>query len=462
MSIFGQVWLWSLLAFVVGALLTWLVLVLPARKRIRELESSLATVHAETSRLPAGVSLGGGAAAAAGGTAYFTKPSHDELDEEFAAAEEPQVPQAPKPAYPETLTEQEPAQHWTEPVEEQAPEPAERTQYIPDAVEEPAPEPVHTPLQTRTFEPEPEHADESDEYEAEYRTAPEVEPEPDPEPAAERTQYIPAAQLEPEPEPEPEPANPYAAAATEYLQPASKLDVEPEPEPEPEPQPLLPGDGPYRSRLEIQLDPEGVETQPEPVSLFSPASRVDTEQPPVETNWFEREEELQDPPAYAFGSDEEAKAGLLDSEPETPAEATQVLPKRTPRGTVRGGFEPPQPIQPSMRAIERREPDLSGGQSGSLFEPAVQPGDAMPAPEPPPARQAAAPVSESVPPGPFGPGSAMPRPGGGRPADDFSVKASVTALRYCTEDSVQFPKMVAEVWFRSAADAERVGFRPLG
>ncbi|MEV6905618.1 hypothetical protein [Amycolatopsis sp. NPDC051071] len=453
MSIFGQVWLWSLLAFVVGALLTWLVLVLPARKRIRELESSLAATHAESSRLPAGVTFGAGAAAAAGGTAYFTKPSHDELDEEFAAAEEP------KPAYPETLTEHEPAQPWTEPVEEKDPEPSEYAEYTAgDVVEETAPEPVHTP--TRTFEPE-------EEYEAEYRTAPDTEPES----SAERTQYIPAAQLDPEPlpepEPEPQPANPYAAAATEYLQPASQLDIEPEPLPEPEPEPLpepqpvLPGDGPYRSRLEIQLDPEGVETQPEPVSLFSPSSRVDTEQAPVETNWFEREEELQHPPAYAFGSDEEAKAGLLDSEPQTPAEATQVLPKRTPRGTVRGGFEPPQPITPSMRAIERREPELSGGQSGSLFEPAVQPGDSMPAPEPPPARQTAAPVSESVPPGPFGPGSAMPRPGGGRPADDFSVKASVTALRYCTEDSPQFPKMVAEVWFRTATDAERVGFRPL-
>ncbi|RSN19016.1 hypothetical protein DMC63_16400 [Streptomyces sp. WAC 05977] len=438
MSIFGQVWLWSLLAFVVGALLTWLVLVLPARKRIRELESSLATAHAETSRLPAGVSLGAGAAAVAGGTAYLAKPSHDELDEEFAAVEEPS-----KPAYPETLTEQEPAQQWTEPADEPVKDAPE------DVHEEPEPE--HSP--TQVFEPE-------EEYEAEYRTAPQPdsEPEPDQEHPAERTQFIPAALPEPEPEPEPEPANPYVAAATDYLQPGSKLDVEPEPEPEP--QPPAPAEGPYRSRLEMQLDPEGAETQPEPVSLFSPASRVETEQAPVETNWFEREEELHDPPAYAFGSDEEAKAGLLDSEPETPAEATQVLPKRTPRGAVRGGFEPPQPIQPSMRAIERREPELSGGQSGSLFEPAVQPGDAMPAPEPPPARQVA-PVAESVPPGPFGPGSAMPRPGGGRPADDFAVKASVTALRYCTEDSPQFPKMVAEVWFRTAADAERVGFRPL-
>lgn len=427
MSIFGQVWLWSLLAFIVGAILTWLVLVLPARKRVRELESSLATAHAETSRVPAGVTLGAGAAAAATGTAHLAKPSYrdelDELDEEFAAAEEP------KPAYPETLAEHEPAQ---------------------------MPEPVHTPLATRTFEPKDAY---EAEFEAEYRTAPEtdVDLQPAPAPAAaETTQYIPAAHVEPEPEPEPKPANPYVAAATEYLQPASQLDVELEPEPEPEPQPPA-GEGAYRSRLEIQLDPEGAEAQPEPVSLFQPASR---EEPPAETNWFEKEE-TPEPSAYAFGADEDAKAGILDSEPEALAEATQVLPKRMPRGTVRGGFEPAQPIQPSMRAIERREPDLSSGQSGSLFEPAVQPGASMPpVPEPPLARQVT-PPAEEVPPGPFGPGSAMPRPGGGRPADDFAVKASVTALRYCTEDSAQFPKMVAEVWFRSAADAERVGFRPL-
>jgi hypothetical protein len=55
----------------------------------------------------------------------------------------------------------------------------------------------------------------------------------------------------------------------------------------------------------------------------------------------------------------------------------------------------------------------------------------------------------------------MPRPGGGRPSAEFTVKASVTALRFCTEDSSQFARMVAEVWFRSSADAERVGFRVL-
>ncbi|MFS8097977.1 hypothetical protein LFM09_12620 [Lentzea alba] len=41
MNVFGQVWLWSLLAFVAGVLLTWLVMVRPARQRIADLEDQL-------------------------------------------------------------------------------------------------------------------------------------------------------------------------------------------------------------------------------------------------------------------------------------------------------------------------------------------------------------------------------------------------------------------------------------
>jgi hypothetical protein len=40
-NIFGQVWLWSLLSFVAGVLLTWLVMVRPARKQIANLEDQL-------------------------------------------------------------------------------------------------------------------------------------------------------------------------------------------------------------------------------------------------------------------------------------------------------------------------------------------------------------------------------------------------------------------------------------
>jgi hypothetical protein len=147
---------------------------------------------------------------------------------------------------------------------------------------------------------------------------------------------------------------------------------------------------------------------------------------------------------------------------ETAPEPTHGLPKRQRRDSRREGFDSRKPIPPSMRAVERRDSSshTSTGHRGSLFEPTVQPGQvAASAPEPPPARNPS--PADSVPVGPFGPGSAMPRPGGGRPSEEFGVKASVTALRYCTEESAQFPRMVAEVWFRTPGDAERVGFRPV-
>src|SRR3954453_19888756 len=47
MPIFGQVWLWSLLAFLLGALLCWVLVVLPVRRRISALESRLAALRAD-------------------------------------------------------------------------------------------------------------------------------------------------------------------------------------------------------------------------------------------------------------------------------------------------------------------------------------------------------------------------------------------------------------------------------
>ncbi|GLZ40033.1 hypothetical protein [Actinokineospora sp. NBRC 105648] len=108
----------------------------------------------------------------------------------------------------------------------------------------------------------------------------------------------------------------------------------------------------------------------------------------------------------------------------------------------------------------------------SLFEPILPADEAAAeakAVPPPPHRlrgartfqQSSSGVDPFVPPGPFGPGSAMPLPGGRSPSSEYTIKASVTALRYCSPDSPKFDRTVAEVWFRSVADAERVGFRPL-
>ncbi|MBE8517647.1 hypothetical protein ILP97_09040 [Amycolatopsis sp. H6(2020)] len=408
MSIFGQVWLWSLAAFFVGVLLTWLVLVLPLRKSVRRLESSLAQAHADAARTPAN-------AAAVGGGA-FRRP-------------EPE-PSRQETSYPGTLV---------------AAPPIHRDDVHDDIDEDFAELDAQVPLRMPPTEP--------------FVRTPEPEPEEDDPYRSAATQF-----LTPDDEPEPEPDR---ATATQYLAPVGdSFDDDAEPE------------SPALSRIE--QDPAGSLFQPPSGEAAAEPDWFDHEAPSSQRSAFEEpvertryigehpgsvrkvDPEEVEPPKYAFGG--EIAESELDVPPETPAEATQVLPKRQPRDAVRGGFDAPQPIQPSMRTVERREPDLSGAHSGSLFEPSVQPNQAaaaaaVVAPEPPPARQAA---GDSVPPGPFGPGSAMPRPGGGAPSDSFAVKASVTALRYCTEESAQFPKMVAEVWFRTAEDAERVGFRPLG
>jgi hypothetical protein len=381
MSLFGQVWLWSLLAFVIGVLLTWFVLVLPARNHVRELESRLAQAHAQASRSAEPM--------VPTNTAYLSQPAVFE--------QEPYIRQ----------------ESYAQPEQYEAGE-----QY---AQAEEQPEQEHN----RHVAAEPEVAAWAEGPVAEYE-----------------------ARLEPDREPDPGDFHP----ATEYLQYVEReLSVEPlsvEPEHEPslfQPEPALADFHPDPDWFELEVVPER-----------SPFEEPPGSEPVKET------EVTQVVSAYEFDQDGEEQ-GEQPVVPDLPADATQVLPKRQPRQSPLGGLDAPRSIQPSMRAIERRElnSDLSGVQSGSLFEPSVEPGmyGRPLAPEPPPARDAM-PV-DSAPPGPFGPGSAMPRPGGGRPSDDFTVKASVTALRYCTDESSQFQRMVAEVWFHTPEDAERVGFHPL-
>ncbi|MBM7770422.1 hypothetical protein JOD54_000626 [Actinokineospora baliensis] len=163
----------------------------------------------------------------------------------------------------------------------------------------------------------------------------------------------------------------------------------------------------------------------------------------------------------------------------TPERNSSVLPKRIPSkpqnrfpfgvqtATATATTPAPAPVVPEPEPALQTTPD----RERSLFEP-ILPADlseAKQAPPPPPNRlrgartlqQSPTGMDPFVPPGPFGPGSAMPLPGGRSPSSEYTIKASVTALRYCAPESAKFDRTVAEVWFRSVADAERVGFRPL-
>jgi hypothetical protein len=130
------------------------------------------------------------------------------------------------------------------------------------------------------------------------------------------------------------------------------------------------------------------------------------------------------------------------------------LPKRVPS---KPPTRTPFGVQTTSPATPMGNAESASDSSRALFEPIVPAGDG-PAVPPPPHRMRG--VANGR--GPFGAGSAMPLPGGGAPSPEYTVKASASAMRYCTPESEKFERTVAEVWFRSASDAERVGFRPLG
>ncbi|WP_424190006.1 hypothetical protein ACOBQX_14460 [Actinokineospora sp. G85] len=223
------------------------------------------------------------------------------------------------------------------------------------------------------------------------------------------------------------------------------------------------------------------ESQPEPAPQTPPLPKRPPRTAPAaeQTTFTEPEPE----PAADSALPQDLSASYTTPAPQRPG---GPLPKRTPakprtrvpfgvQTTAPGGQEPPLPAA-VVAEIPPEPDDAQGTRERSLFEPIV-PVDHQPAKEPVAAAVAAAPqrrrggrtpnttgiggVDPFVPPGPFGPGSAMPLPGGRPPSSEFTIKASVTALRYCSPESPKFDRTVAEVWFRSVDDAERVGFRPL-
>jgi hypothetical protein len=408
MQIFGQVWLWSLGSFLLGAFFTWLLLVRPMRKRLIELE-----------------------------------------DEPGPARPEPVPTRIAEPAGPGLMP--------------------------------PAPPQPQGPNAGQGSGPGPNAADKflDDLFETQTKAVP------------------------PFPSTTPAPMAPPAPVAL----PTRPAPVQPSPEPiqsRPAPQPVAPADD------DTELSDNPFQRFTESTTVFVPPSNlpVPPEVSPSGEDWFAKENE--DPQAITDVEDDEVVddggtiftqhttpipaeviRALDESQPpaapeHAPAELTQTMPPPARHGyddhddedfqpaeehlQELSGYEEPA-YQPAPEAVEafvaheyepeplpvrtyqgRREVTPETEMGRSLFEPVV----------PVAADQGETDEDdEFVPPGPFGPGSAMPLPGGGSPAPEFNVKASVTALRYCTQDNPQFDRIVAEVWFRTPSDAERVGFRVL-
>lgn len=438
-SLFGEVWFWSLLAFLIGAVLTWVLLVRPAQQRVQQLE-----------RRP--------------------RPP---------ARRAPGRPQQPEAGYPQPALSEwpggQPQGFVGEPEQQQPPHPP--TQWLErDSLHGSEQQLGVYPADEEFFEREAQ-ADAAtrgeDVVDQGYRAAP-VEEEPEGslfEPAdytdyTDYTEYLNRVERAEDVEP-----RPHGGGLDAALNPADAGVIDDRLDESAYAPPLEQFDDldtrttayddldtTTRAVGQQQVEDEAPES---PGGLFAPTPQAAPYESaytqPVEESLFEPETQAQ-PEA----PEEEERATEAAASPDI--DPATGLPKRRRGATsrIRGGFEPPRPIQPSVRPIARREPQAENVSSGSLFEPSSDTGESGYAAD---AGQHGSRGHDgdraAVPAGPFGPGSAMPLPGGGRPAPSFTVKASVTALRYCTEDSPQFDRMVAEVWFAGVADAERVGFRPL-
>ncbi|HVK22252.1 MAG TPA: hypothetical protein VM677_12925 [Actinokineospora sp.] len=214
--------------------------------------------------------------------------------------------------------------------------------------------------------------------------------------------------------------------------------------------------------------------EPEPVAPFTQA------EPEPEPTQFVHVPPVAEPEpevaaSAAFGV-EPVKEPTVAYAQSNPGGSPSALPKRIPAkpgGRFPFGIQTTTPAQPEPLPVATADVPVAAStvdRERSLFEPVRSADEAESAASLPPPRvrrsrtalkQAPTGIDPFVPPGPFGPGSALPLPGGSSPSGEYTIKASVTALRYCAPESARFDRTIAEVWFRSVADAERVGFRPL-
>jgi hypothetical protein len=498
MPIFGQVWLWSLLAFLLGALLCWVLVVLPVRRRISALESRLAALRADA-KVGAALERSRVADRSDSDPRPGEREARDEIRAETLtrAYALPGVQNPPAAPYGGVDAPAEfGAPHLSEP-SASAPQPAPGDPGWFDEREEAAAaqrahseaydgdegdDEEHGTIFTRRTAPIPREeilrrgdlAAPQPEPDSDSRAAHrlgEARVDEDAEPEAAQTTFLPTI-LEPaEPaEPaEPEPEARHAMAAHDMFTPRSEQ-IQPEPaqyeavqyesvqhEPVQYEQIQRAPALPERVRSESQLRPEQIQREQSVLP-----ERVRPERRRSELSMSSEVSSPALSPAAAERTTVQPRVGAeITVQPEP---SPSALPKRIPAKPQHRhpfGVAVSTPPQPTVA-------ETGGDRPRSLFEPVVPAEGDQEAMPPPPSHLPAggSPVasgnSRPSAPGPFGPGSAMPLPGGGSPAPEFTVKASVTALRYCTPDSIQFGRTVAEVWFRSAADAERVGFRPVG
>ena len=378
--LFTQVWLWSLASFALGALLTWLLFVRPARRR---LEHALVELSHHDG--------------------YYDQPGYDR-DFDGSAYDE----------YVEQNT-------------------AEQVEYDGSAYDEPerpldllTEQPTVAPrayVAAQESAPEPETGDEP--TVAEFERSPQVA-------------WVPA-EVPPQPEPA-QPGNTWFRRSDEELDAAS-------PDTDPAVTAVQPGVAdaePVAAATEDPQEEPRDDLSGQLRSLFAP---VEGGNPAAETGYI--------PPVGADATAVLPKVPSEDSEPkhaqaggdlDAPGQVAGELPRRTPSLT---GEAPqaelphiPEALWQRVEASKSRPADLdepgTGGPAG------IKPGENL----------------DDDPNLPRRTPGAHPHPGRGFAGNGPMIKGHSASRQYHSPDSPQYDDIVADVWFRTPADAETAGFAP--
>jgi hypothetical protein len=471
MPIFGQVWLWSLLAFLLGTALCWLVAGRPARRRIAELEARLARMRAEAAASP-GAEVAAGEARVAGGVGNSGQaespasgfdnrdndPGPETLTRAYAlpgirdsappdeAAERGALWLSPTTT-PDEVPQNRAGTHQRQETGA-GPLPAGSTQYLGvfgAPLGEPqssADRPATTSRGARGWfedQPEDERAQVSSPATA-RRDRHALDTRNDDDGGGTIfTEHTSSAHgkavRQPQGvtgEPNADVARPPRSPSSTVAGPAGAVDRR-----------GMPGSDTGTDRpAPVSNEPTGTEPSKTRESAFQAGEKSTPRVSPVE--------------ATSRGSFVASRGPApLPEAGSQPKRTPGMLPKRVPsKPQKRTPFGVPT-VSPATITTS------SGGErTRALFEPIV-PVESTANAVPPPPHRLRNREGQTGQGGPFGSGSALPLPGGASPSPEFTVKASVAAMRYCTQESSQFGRTVAEVWFRAPADAERAGFRPL-
>ena len=489
--LYGQTWLWYLIAFLIGLLLAWLLLVRPQQRRLRALQAGSPAVAgrapshdaapsgaapsgaAPSGAAPSGAAVGGaavgGAAVAAAATASAGRHSDTTPDAEGArsGSDEPTASIAGAHRAPDEPTEAIPDAHGgsDEPTASIAGAhraPDEPTEAIPDA-HGGSDEPTATIPEAFAVSDAPTEtvADVHAESDAPTESLPVVDPGADA-PTGEIPVVTPESEAPTEVLPAVDPAlstldtanftsadagsetastmpaeGPRSAAASGTA--AGAVGLTKQAADDREDGDPVPGE-PASDR------PHDVADEPAAPERLTPDDPISDEARPAETAAGPIDDVVPDDPTPDPAPE---RAGTQDLIPDDPIPDDRPSDEATVAESTASETSEPAPVEPAAA-----EPATAGATSASAAAGAGAIGLVGAA------GVAGGSAGPSATEQPYGPESARPLADGEPPSPEYTVKGNAESMLYHTTESPYYVRTRAEAWFTSAEAAEAAGFAP--